>query len=296
MPADSRRHRRAHSTRSVLQLVEEPHRAAWRRWSRSASTAFVLFAVVLAASCGSKQEEPAAEAESTRFVSLPDSVTRDWVVYEDTLGRFRFLYPPEFGPFAEGSGSGSRERLAALRPMGFAALGRASGVFRGGEVVLTRGPILMDYSAAGGLRDYFGRDGFPDSIEKVLNARLTPITPENLCRLLGDTEPFLLDSLGLTHLSPDLRGWLVRLHRDDHENPVVHYCERMDRIVVFHETSGEDSPSEPDRHVYGAVHFLAGEYSSFQFVVMSSHSPLPFELGQIVWMLRSFEPLPSGRS
>ena len=74
--------------------------------------------------------------------------------YTDPQGRFRFEYPASFGAPQRGTNDGFGDRLAAVRFSGLTGLG--------GEAVLTRGPLVLDMQALGGLYDPIALEVFPE--------------------------------------------------------------------------------------------------------------------------------------
>src|SRR5688500_14536004 len=86
----------------------------------------------------------------------PGAQAQGWSTYRDAQGRFSFDYPQQFGPPGRGTNDGSEDRVAAVRFTGLAGLG--------GEAALTRGRVVMDVQALGGLYDPITFELFPDAM------------------------------------------------------------------------------------------------------------------------------------
>jgi len=102
---------------------------------------------------------------------------QEWPVYRDPKGRFEFRYPPDYGAPERGTSDGFRDRVAAVR---FPAL---SGL--GGEAALTKGRVLVDIQAVGGMHDDIAMQVFPEPLRARIEPLVTPLTLENFCANLG---------------------------------------------------------------------------------------------------------------
>ena len=107
----------------------------------------------------------------------PGAQAPGWTTYRDAQGRFSFDYPQQFGTPGRGTNDGFEDRVAAVRFSGLAGLG--------GEAALTRGRVVMDVQALGGLYDPITFEAFPDAMRRQILAVLPPVTPQSACQLLA---------------------------------------------------------------------------------------------------------------
>ena len=85
-----------------------------------------------------------------------------WSTYRDARGRFSFEHPAAFGAAGPVTNDGFEDWVAAVR---FASL---RGL--GGEVALTRGRVVLDIQALGGLYDPIALEVFPDAMRRQVVA------------------------------------------------------------------------------------------------------------------------------
>jgi hypothetical protein len=93
---------------------------------------------------------------------------------------------------------------------------------------------------------------------------LPPLTAASFCTEIA--REYHLD-VGLpvfTSLSAQQRASIQAVDVLRHESPRVLSCSRDGTTVTFHEEVR--SSGGPFQHVYGAVRFLTGEYSTFQLI------------------------------
>jgi len=199
-----------------------------------------------------------------------------WRTFVDPQKRFEFSYPESFGTPGPGTDSGFRNRVAAVR---FSSLGGL-----GGEAALTSGFIDVDIQALGGLYDSIARSVLPDADAKALVAALPPVTPANVCALLGAADRLQ----GLTFPSR-LLPVVKMLDASRNINPVVRRCGVSGGLAVFHkETTFEAGKVSARQHVFGALRFLAAPYSSFQIVRGLNTPPAAADLDTAERLVRSF--------
>jgi hypothetical protein len=200
----------------------------------------------------------------------------DYQRYADAQGRFTFEYPTSFGAPTTGTDAGFQERAAAVR---FAAINA--------EVVLTRGRVLVDHQAAGGLYDHFALQVFSDAMRSRIERALPPLTPDNFCAAIA-----AVDRAAGLGLPPDLTAAAGRADRMQFVSPRVDRCDRRGRVIGFSRTAATEMPSSPRTHVYGAVRFLDDGVSSFQIVARAADAP---SSGTLDAMTRVVESLSPGR-
>ena len=199
-----------------------------------------------------------------------------WRTFVDPQGRFEFSYPESFGEPARGTDSGFRNRTAAFRFPALAGLG--------GEAVLTSGFIDVDIQAFGGLYDSIARGILQDADVPTLVASLPPLTPTNVCAILGAP-----DRVQGLKLAPRLLTAAKMLDAMRNVSPVVRRCVVTDRVAVFHkETTFESGTMSARQHVFGALRFLDAPYSSFQLVRGATAGPSKADLDLLERVVRSF--------
>jgi hypothetical protein len=202
---------------------------------------------------------------------------QDWPTYRDARGRFEFRYPPEYGTPGRGTDDGFRDRVAAVRFSALAGLG--------GEAAVTKGRVVIDIQAAGGLYDEVTLQLFPDPMRQRLEALLPPLTIENLCVILGQQDHLPAKS----GLDPKVEDLVRSADRVRNVDPKVVQCNRSGPVVTFHkEATFISGAMKARQHLYGAVRFLPAPYSSFQFVRGGIDPPAAGALETITRLVQSF--------
>jgi hypothetical protein len=226
---------------------------------------------------GGRKSASAGALIAIAIVSAEMFAAQDWPTYRDARGRFEFRYPPEYGKPERGSNDGFRDRVAAVR---FSAL---TGL--GGEAALTKGRVLVDIQAAGGLYDEISLGLFPDPLRQRIEALLPPLALGNFCAIIGQQD-HLPASPGLDPKIEDLVRSADRVRNVD---PKVVQCRRSGSVVTFHKEATFISGAVTARQqLYGAVRFLDAPYSSFQFVRGALEPPASGAIDAIARMLESF--------
>jgi hypothetical protein len=205
------------------------------------------------------------------------TAAQDWPTYRDARGRFEFRYSPDYGTPRRGTDDGFGDRVAAMRFSGLTGLG--------GEAAVTKGRVVLDLQAAGGLYDEISLQVFPDAIRGRIEAILPPITLENICAILGQQD-HLPAGAGL---DPKVAEAARSVDRVRNVDPKVVQCRRSGSVVTFHkEATFISGAARARQHLYGAVRFLAPPYSSFQFVRGALEPPAGGALEAITRMVESF--------
>jgi len=209
--------------------------------------------------------------------------------YIDPRGRFQFSYPASFGAISPGTDDGFDDRVAAIRFENF-----SSGVSRtgalptlGGEAVVTRGFPLIDIQAAGGLYDAVTLQIFPAAMRAAIVGALPPLRAETFCAAIGREQHLDPSSPALLSMTPQQRATVPQVDAMRHTNPRVLQCTADGDTVTFDEEVS--APGGPRLRVYGAVRFLAGEYSTFQ-LVRGGSAPDPPLLATITAVVKSWAP------
>ena len=205
------------------------------------------------------------------------SAQEEWTLYRDPRGRFEFRYPASYGTTAPGTDDGFRDRVAAVR---FSAL---HGL--GGEAVLTKGRVVIDIQAAGGLYDEISSQLFPDPIRQRLEQILPPLSAENFCDTIAQPDHLPRDAA----LDAKIAELARSVDRTRNTDPKVLQCVRSGSVLTFHKQATFSSGAFSARQqLYGAVRFLPPPYSSFQFVRGSLTPPTPAALEEMTRIVQSF--------
>jgi len=215
---------------------------------------------------------------SVAVVASQDRPEPGWATYRDPQGRFSFRYPEAFGTPGPGTNDGFGDRVAAIRFPDLRGLG--------GEAVLTKGPVLVDVQALGGLYDSIALEVVPDAVRAEIEKGRPVVTSATFCQLLGDA-----DHVGAAPgLPPALAEAARRLDRMRNVDPTVIHCEVQDRVAVFHkEAMFEDGTTSTRQHIFGAVRFLDPPYSAFHIVRARPTAPTPADIEVLERIVRTLK-------
>ena len=209
----------------------------------------------------------------------PGAQAPGWATYRDAQGRFSFDYPQQFGAPGRGTNDGFEDRVAAVRFANLRGLG--------GEVALTRGRVVLDIEALGGLYDPIALEIFPDPLRRQVVGVLAPVTAGSFCRLLAAP-----DHLGGANgLGPAVLDGARRIDRMRNVEPRVVRCDVQAGVAVFHKEATFETPAAAVRqHLFGALRFLDPPYSAVQFVRGLTTPPSAEDLETAAGIVRSFTP------
>jgi hypothetical protein len=202
------------------------------------------------------------------------------LLYQDSAGRFTFSYPSAFGSPGAGTDDGFADRVAAVRFSTFPAVW-------GGEAVLTRGFPLIDLQAAGGLYDGLTLQIFPDPLRALVVAQLPILTAANFCAALAQAQHLDPRLPAFSSLTPQQQQAIAMTDAMRNSNPRVIECRPVGDTVTF-DKERTPQPGYPTQHVYGAVRFLRGPYSTFQLIA-GGPSPNRATLAAIERVVASFK-------
>ena len=135
----------------------------------------------------------------------------------------------------------------------------------GGEAVLTRGAPLIDLQAVGGLYDSLTLEVFPAPLRALVAAQLPRLTAANFCAALGQPLHIDLDLPAFGSLTPLQKQAVGQTDLMRNTNPRVVECRTAGDTVTF-DKERAFQPGYPAQHVYGAVRFLRGSFSTFQLI------------------------------
>jgi hypothetical protein len=211
-----------------------------------------------------------------------------WMKYVDPEGRFTFYYPPEFGTPSPGTNNGYGQNVASIRFSAFSSGVRAGGIVLGGEATLTRGFVLVDLQALGGLYDSITLEAFPEPLRSRIISNLVPLTPSNFCNEFIRSRHVDAGAAAFAGLTAQQREALLRADRFRNINPQLQRCGFTEDTVVFDKEASFDGQSPADRqHIYGVVRFLPPPYSSFQIVRATKQPPAEGMLSKMAELVRS---------
>ena len=198
--------------------------------------------------------------------------------YTDPQGRFRFEYPASFGAPQRGTKDGFGDRLAAVRFSGLSGLG--------GEAALTRGPLVLDMQALGGLYDPIALEVFPEPLHSRIATLRMRLGIDTVCAALGAPDHLA----GAISMSADVLAQVVAVDRMRNVSPRVVRCEVTGDRVVFHkEATFEAGAVSARQHIFGAVRFLmGGEATAFAIVRVLPSAPSAADLAQLGALVASF--------
>jgi hypothetical protein len=212
-----------------------------------------------------------------------------WVKYSDPQGRFSFSYPTAFGEPSRGSNDGFGDRVAAVKFATFSWGSRNGRIVLGGEAALTRGFVLVDLQALGGLYDAIGLEVFPDPLRARILASLPMLTPASFCSELSKERHADLQNPAIASLTQPQMDAIASVDAMRNIDPRVIRCDAVGDRVTFHKETGFEAGREKGRqNVYGAIRFLRPPFSSFQLVRATQEAPTPEMLTTIEAVVDSF--------
>jgi hypothetical protein len=221
-------------------------------------------------------------------LAVAQPAAEGWRTYQDPQGRFEFQYPAAFGAISPGSDNGFGSRVAAVRFSEFSSGMHGNTIVFGGEAVVTSGPPQVDLQAAGGLYDSIALQALPVRAAGVIQKALPALTAATFCGAIGTDQHLDPADNRLTALTAQQRAGLPAVDRMGNHSPRVVRCEVLGDTVLFVKTS-LPAAGAPPRHVYGAIRFLAGPYSSFQLVRATASAPEEALLKQVAALIRSWK-------
>lgn len=223
------------------------------------------------------------------LLSTPAGGQAAWSSYSDPQGRFVFSYPTTFGEPSRGTNDGFGDRVAAVRFAGFSSGLRNGRLVLGGEAALTRGFVLVDVQALGGLYDAIGLEAFPDPLRSKVLASLPTLTAANFCGELSKARHVDLQGAALASLSQPQKDAIASLDAMRNIDPRTVRCDGSGGMITFHkETTFESGRERSRQHVYGAIRFLEPPFSSFQLIRVTPEAPTPELLSTIGAVVGSF--------
>jgi hypothetical protein len=212
-----------------------------------------------------------------------------WLDYSDGSNRFHFSYPQSFGSPSPGTNAGFGRRAAALRFSRLSGARGSSGFVLGGEAVISKGRVLVDLQALGGLYDDITLEALTAPLRDRLVLRLPELTSANFCEELGKERHLDPAVPELLSLAPGLQAAVLKLDSMRNGSPTILRCDVTGQSVAFLKTVTVSAGSVAARqHVWGAIQFLSGPFSSFQIVLRTADAPAAADLENMLRVVRSF--------
>ena len=228
--------------------------------------------------------------QPTQSTGKSENEPAGWLKYIDPQNRFSFLYPPTFGSPSQGTNSGFGDRVSAIRFSEFSSGVHAGKIVLGGEVVLTKGFVLVDVQALGGLYDSISLEVFPDTMRNNIISNLPTLTATNFCSELAKAQHVDLNKSVFTSLNQQQKDAIIIIDRTRNVDPKVIRCDLSGDTVTFHkEATFEAGQAKSRQNIYGAIRFIKSPFSSFQMVRVSTEVPSQGMLSDITLVANSFK-------
>ncbi len=221
-----------------------------------------------------------------------------WEVYHDLQNRFRFSYPADFG----------RPRNDNRMDMPDGDTGEtiffpnfSYGLRHGkqvleGNLVIRSGRVWVNAQALGGLYDptSIGTliDAFPPILQEKLRKQASNLTIANFCNQLSKEEHFSINDPSLSNMTLQQKKAITQLDQMRNLEPEVISCKELGDTLIFHKRIvakfGQFSNTQ---HIYGAISFRKGVFSSVQFIRITTDPPNDKLLDTMAEVVSSFEEL-----
>ena len=230
------------------------------------------------------------------FVFIRNSLTtseitiEDWSKYTDPQNRFSFSYPPTFGTPSQGSNNGFGDRVAAIQFSAFSSGVQNGQITLGGEAALTKGFVLVDIQALGGLYDSIILEALPETLRSNTLSNLPKLTIENFCGELSKEQHLDLSKSVFASLSQQQKDAIVSMDKIRNIGPKVIRCDVNIDTVTFHkEVTFESGKAKSRQNIYGAIRFLKSPFSSFQLIRATAEAPSQEILTTMTSVANSFK-------
>ncbi|MCX5704269.1 MAG: hypothetical protein NT066_07260 [Candidatus Omnitrophica bacterium] len=221
-----------------------------------------------------------------------------WDVYRDPESRFEFSYPANFGiPTPDirvdmPDGDSGEMFFFPQFSHGFSN----GKIVLEGDFVVRSGRVWVGAQALGGLYDPMTLsaliDTFPPALQEKLFEQARNLTNSNFCSELSKAEHITIDNPALVNLSSDRKQAVIELDRMRNLDPKVITCQILDDTVIFDkQVLAQFGKFSSIQHIYGAVRFLKGNFTSVQFIRITHEPPTEKLLETMTKVVQSFKPL-----
>lgn len=236
---------------------------------------------------------------ATTFAESPSSETtlnEKWIIYRDVQNRFEFSYPANFGiPTFDirvdmpGGDSGE----AFFFPQFSHGFSNGKVVLEG-DFVVRSGRMWVSAQALGGLYDPIAVGGvievFPPVLQKKLFELAENLTMSDFCNELSKTEHIAIDDSALADLSGERKQAVIELDRMRNLDPKVITCKILGDTVVFDkQVLAQFGKFSSIQHIYGAIRFMKGPFTSVQFIRITNEPPSDELLETMAKVVQSFK-------
>ena len=240
--------------------------------------------ILFLAGCG-QQPAPAPVSQQPTEKTL-----EGWLKYTDPQNRFSFSYPPAFGTPSRGTNDGFGDRVAAVRFSKFSSGIQNGKIVLGGETTLTKGFVLVDIQALGGLYDSITLKVFPDALRNNIISNLPVLTTTNFCQELAKEQHLDLNKSVFISLNQQQKDAIINMDKTRNTDPKVIRCDVDGDTVTFQkEVLVKLGHSKSRQNIYGAIRFLASPFSSFQIIRATAETPTQEMLNNITSVVKSFK-------
>ncbi len=222
----------------------------------------------------------------------------DWEVYQDLQNRFRFSYPTGFGTPRKDNRmdmpDGDTGETIFFPSFSYGI--RHGKQVLEGNLVIRSGRVWVNAQALGGLYDPTCIraliDTFPPDLQEKLRKQAASLTTANFCNELSKDEHISINDPSLSNMTIQQKKAITQLDRMRNLEPKVISCKVLGNIVIFHKkiVAKFGQFSNP-QHIYGAISFRKGVFSSVQFIRITTDSPNDKLLDTMAEVVRSFEEL-----
>lgn len=228
--------------------------------------------------------------QSTKPTTMFEDALVGWSKYTDPQSRFSFSYPPTFGNPSQGTNSGFGDRVAAIRFSEFSSGVHAGKIILGGEVVLTKGFVLVDVQALGGLYDSISLEIFPETMRGNIITNLPILTATNFCNELAKAQHIDLNKSVFASLNQQQKDAIITIDRTRNIDPKIIRCDVSGDTVTFHkEATFESGQTKSRQNIYGAIRFFQAPFSSFQLIRATAKAPSQEILKDMTSVVKSFK-------
>ena len=234
--------------------------------------------------------QPTQEQTTPKPIEKPEVSLNGWTKYTDPQNRFSFSYPPTFGTPSQGTNDGFGDRVAAVRFSEFSSGMQNGKIVLGGELALTKGFVLVDIQALGGLYDSITLEVFPDTLRNNILSNLPALTTANFCGELAKEQHIDLSKSVFASLNQQQKSAIVEMDQTRNIDPKVIRYDVVGDIITFHkEATFEAGQIKSRQNIYGAIRFLTSPFSSFQIIRATAEAPTQEMLNNITLVVKSFK-------
>jgi hypothetical protein len=221
-----------------------------------------------------------------------------WETYRDLQNRFRFSYPAGFGtPRSDNRMDMPDSDLGEtiFFPNFSYGLRHGKQVLEG-NLVIRSGRVWVNAQALGGLYDPTSVgaliDAFPTVLQEKLRKQASNLTTVNFCNELSKEVHISINDSSLSNLTLQQKKAITQLDRMRNLEPKVISCKVLGDTVIFHKKIiAKFGQFSNPQHIYGAISFRKGVYSSVQFIRITTDPPNDKLLDTMAEVVRSFEEL-----